>query len=77
MTKHKSYAWNPTNSAGIEYVVACQAGEVLLDCTLDTDLDPVYQCQDGQCGSRMVAMISGKVKMRKNNELSRRDLDKG
>ncbi len=62
---------------GVEYEVAYEAGEVLLDCMLDADLDPAFQCQDGHCGSCMVAMISGEVKMLKNNVLSARDLDKG
>jgi len=62
---------------GVEYEVVYQAGEVLLDCMLDADLDPAFQCQDGHCGSCMVAMISGEVKMRKNNVLSQSDLDKG
>jgi len=62
---------------GIEYEVACQAGEVLLDCMLDADLDPAFQCQEGRCGSCMVVLISGEVEMRNNNVLSQRDLDKG
>lgn len=62
---------------GIEYEVAYQKGEVLLDCMLDADLDPAFQCQDGHCGSCMVGMKSGEVKMRKNNVLSQRDLGKG
>jgi 3-ketosteroid 9alpha-monooxygenase subunit B len=62
---------------GIEYEVAYQAGEVLLDCMLDADLDPAFQCQEGHCGSCMAVLISGEVEMRKNNVLSQRDLDKG
>lgn len=62
---------------GIEHDVAYQAGEVLLDCMLDAGLDPAFQCQDGYCGSCMVVMKSGEVELRKNDVLSRRDLDKG
>lgn len=62
---------------GIEHEVAYQPGEVLLDCMLDADLDPAFQCQEGHCGSCMVVRVSGKVEMRQNNILSQRDLDQG
>jgi 3-ketosteroid 9alpha-monooxygenase subunit B len=62
---------------GIEHQVPYQAGELLLDCMLDADLDPAFQCQEGHCGTCMVVMVSGEVKMRKNNVLSRRDLEAG
>ena len=62
---------------GVEHEVSCQSGEVLLDCMLDADLDPAFQCQEGHCGSCMVVRISGKVEMRQNNVLSQRDLDQG
>ena len=62
---------------GIEHVVPYQPGEVLLDCMLDADLDPAFQCQQGHCGSCMVVRISGEVEMRQNNVLSQRDLDQG
>jgi len=62
---------------GIEHEVAYQPGEVLLDCMLDADLDPAFQCQEGHCGSCMVVRVSGKVEMRQNNVLSQRDLDQG
>ena len=62
---------------GIEHEVAYQPGEVLLDCMLDADLDPAFQCQEGHCGSCMVVRIGGEVEMRQNNVLSQRDLDQG
>lgn len=62
---------------GIEHLVPYQPGEVLLDCMLDADLDPAFQCQQGHCGSCMVVRISGEVEMRQNNVLSQRDLDQG
>ncbi len=62
---------------GIEHEVAYQPGDVLLDCMLDADLDPAFQCQEGHCGSCMVVRVSGKVEMRQNNVLSQRDLDQG
>jgi len=62
---------------GVEHEVVYQAGEVMLDCMLDADLDPAFQCQDGHCGTCMVVMISGEVEMRKNNVLSQRDLERG
>ena len=62
---------------GIEHQVPYQTGELLLDCMLDADLDPAFQCQEGHCGTCMVVMVSGEVKMRKNNVLSRRDLEAG
>ncbi len=62
---------------GVEHEVVYQQGEVLLDCMLDADLDPPYQCQDAQCGSCMVRLLEGEVKMRKQDALSRRDLERG
>jgi ferredoxin len=62
---------------GIDHEVAYQPGEVLLDCMLDANLDPAFQCQEGRCGSCMVVKTNGEVEMRQNNVLSRRDLDKG
>jgi len=61
----------------VEHEVAWQEGEVLLDSMLDADLDPAFQCQDGHCGTCMVLLKSGEVKMRKNNVLSARDLERG
>ncbi len=62
---------------GVEHVVPYQAGEVLLDCMLDADLDPAFQCQQGHCGSCMVLRNRGQLAMRQNNVLSPRDLDQG
>jgi len=62
---------------GIDYEVAYQRGEVLLDCMLEADLDPAFQCREGRCGSCMVVKTNGEVEMRQNNVLSRRDLDEG
>ena len=62
---------------GIEHEVAWQEGEVMLDSMLDADLDPAFQCQDGHCGTCMVLLKKGEVKMRKNNVLSTRDLERG
>lgn len=62
---------------GVEHVVPYQVGEVLLDCMLEADLDPAFQCQQGHCGSCMVLKIKGQVEMRQNNVLSQRDLDQG
>ena len=62
---------------GIEHVVLYQPGEVLLDCMLDADLDPPFQCHDAQCATCMVKLIGGKVEMRKSDALSRRDIDQG
>ncbi len=62
---------------GIEQEVAWQAGEVMLDCMLDAHLDPAFQCQDGHCGTCMVLLKSGEVRMRKNNVLSPRDFKRG
>ena len=62
---------------GVEHEVAWRDGEVLLDSMLDVDLDPAFQCQDGHCGTCMVLLKSGEVKMRKNNVLSARDLERG
>jgi len=62
---------------GIEHEVVYQDGEVLLDCMLDADLDPPFQCHDAQCATCMVKLIGGKVEMRKSDALSRRDIDQG
>jgi 3-ketosteroid 9alpha-monooxygenase subunit B len=60
---------------GEEYVVAYQPGEALLDCMIAEGLDPAFQCMDAHCGTCMVVRISGDVEMRKNNVLSKRDLE--
>ena len=62
---------------GVEHEVPYLAGEVLLDCMLEADLDPAFQCQQGHCGSCMVVKNRGQVEMRNNDVLSRRDLDQG
>ncbi len=62
---------------GVEHEIAYTPGQVLLDCMFDADLDPAFQCREGHCGTCMVAMKSGEVKMRKNNVLSRRDIELG
>ncbi|MCP4391899.1 MAG: 2Fe-2S iron-sulfur cluster binding domain-containing protein [Gammaproteobacteria bacterium] len=81
MTSEASSADNVTSFRatldGVEHVVPYQAGEVLLDCMLDADLDPAFQCQQGHCGSCMVLKHRGQLEMRQNNVLSQRDLDQG
>jgi len=62
---------------GIEHVVPCQPGEALLDCMLDADLDPAFLCQQAHCGTCMVVKLQGEVAMRKNDVLSKRDLEQG
>lgn len=62
---------------GVEHEVPYLPGEVLLDCMLEADLDPAFQCQQGHCGSCMVVKTRGQVEMRNNDVLSRRDLDQG
>ncbi len=62
---------------GVEHEVEYRPGEVLLDCMLDAGLDPPYQCHDAQCGSCMVRLRRGEVKMRKRDALSKRDLEQG
>ncbi|MCP4332281.1 MAG: 2Fe-2S iron-sulfur cluster binding domain-containing protein [Gammaproteobacteria bacterium] len=62
---------------GFDEEVAWQEGDVMLDSMLDAGLDPAFQCQDGHCGTCMVLLKSGEVRMRKNNVLSPRDLERG
>jgi ferredoxin len=62
---------------GVEHVVPYQPGEVLLDCMLNADLDPAFLCQEAHCGTCMVVKLRGEVNMRKNDVLSKRDLDQG
>ena len=62
---------------GVEYVVPYQSGEALLDCMLDADLDPAFMCQEAHCGTCMVVKLEGEVTMRKNEVLSKRDLEQG
>jgi ferredoxin len=61
---------------GVEHVVPYQPGEALLDCMLNADLDPAFMCQEAHCGTCMVVKLQGEVEMRKNDVLSRRDLDR-
>lgn len=62
---------------GVEHVIPYRSGEVLLDCMLDADLDPAFMCQEAHCGTCMVVKIEGEINMRKNDVLSRRDLEQG
>ncbi len=61
---------------GEEYDVPYSDGEVMLDCMLNDGLDPAFQCMDGHCGTCMVVRLGGEVEMRKNNVLSKRDLER-
>jgi 3-ketosteroid 9alpha-monooxygenase subunit B len=49
----------------------------LLDCMLDANLDPGFLCQEAHCGTCMVVKLRGEVNMRKNDVLSKRDLEQG
>ena len=62
---------------GVEHVVPYQPGEALLDCMLDANLDPAFMCQQAHCGTCMVVKLQGEVEMRKNDVLSKRDLEQG
>lgn len=62
---------------GIEHRVDYRPGAVLLDCMIDADLDPAFQCREGHCGTCMVLKLAGEVEMRHNNVLSWRDLELG
>ena len=62
---------------GEEFEVAYRPGESLLDCMLADGLDPAFQCMDAHCGTCMVKLVSGDVKMNKNKVLSKRDLEQG
>ena len=61
----------------IEEEVDWREGDVMLDSMLDAGLDPAFQCQDGHCGTCMVLLTRGELRMRKNNVLSPRDLERG
>ena len=60
---------------GEEIEVDYRPGESLLDCMLAEGLDPAFQCMDAHCGTCMVKKLAGEIDMRKNNVLSRRDLE--
>lgn len=62
---------------GVEQEVSYTPGDALLDCMLADGLDPAFQCMDAHCGTCMVKLVAGDIEMRKNNVLSRRDLDRG
>ena len=62
---------------GVEYEVPHQPEEAMLDCMLDADLDPAFMCQEAHCGTCMVILKKGEVSMRKNDVLSKRDLEQG
>jgi 3-ketosteroid 9alpha-monooxygenase subunit B len=62
---------------GVEHRVDYRPGAALLDCIIDADLDPAFQCREGHCGTCMVLKIAGEVEMRQNNFLSRHDLERG
>lgn len=52
-------------------------GEALLDCMLAEGLDPAFQCMEAKCGTCMVLLKQGEVKMRKEDVLSKRDHEQG
>ena len=60
---------------GEEVEVDYRPGEALLDCMLADGLDPAFQCMDAHCGTCMVKLLAGEVKMNKNKVLSKRDLE--
>lgn len=59
---------------GEECEIEYREGETLLDCMLAEGLDPAFQCMDAHCGTCMVKLVAGEVKMNKNKVLSKRDL---
>ncbi len=60
---------------GEEIEVEYRPGETLLECMLADGLDPAFQCMDAHCGTCMVKLVAGSVKMNKNKVLSKRDLE--
>ncbi len=62
---------------GVDYDVSYSPGAVLLDSMLADGLDPAFQCMSGKCGTCMVKLVQGDVKMQKSKALSQRDLDQG
>ncbi len=60
---------------GAEHQVFFQPGKTLLECFLIQGLSPVFSCREGRCGSCMVKVKAGEVRMIRNNVLSPRDIE--
>lgn len=65
---------------GKDFDVAYLSGKTLLESVLadkSIEAEIPFSCQEGLCGSCMAILKQGKVKMRENHILSKRDLAKG
>lgn len=61
---------------GVVHTITCGGNETLLDAALRAGLNAPYSCQAGMCAACMCQVIEGKVHLRHNEVLDKKDLDK-
>lgn len=61
---------------GAVHTVTCSGTETLLEAALRAGLNPPYACQAGMCASCMCQVVEGKVHLRHNDVLDKKDLAK-
>jgi 3-ketosteroid 9alpha-monooxygenase subunit B len=62
---------------GREHVLAYAPGKTILEAAREAGLEPPFSCADAYCSCCMAKLMSGEVKMRKNDCLTARDLESG
>jgi len=62
---------------GQHHEMTVRKGEALLDAMLREGLSAPYSCRNGECGTCMCTLVSGKVHLRNNEVLDRDDLERG
>jgi 3-ketosteroid 9alpha-monooxygenase subunit B len=61
---------------GAVHTVPCGGNETLLEAALRAGLNTPYSCQAGMCASCMCQVLEGRVHLRHNEVLDKKDLDK-
>jgi 3-ketosteroid 9alpha-monooxygenase subunit B len=59
---------------GVHYVIACEAGQTVLEAAEKIGIELPYSCREGICASCICEVIEGSVKLNNNEVLDDKDL---